>query len=54
MWNSVPRVISVAADIPAMDNLSFVMLATFVTVLLLGWLNGFDNPRRPHDAGLRD
>lgn len=51
MWDDVPRVISVSAELPAMDNLSFVVLATFVTVVLLAWLNGFDDPRTPDSAG---
>jgi len=53
MWNDVPRVISVAAELPAMDNLSFVVLATFATVLLLAWLNGFNDPRSPDGARTR-
>jgi hypothetical protein len=53
MWDSVPRVISIAAELPAMDNLSFVLLATFVTVSLLAWLSGFDDPRTPTGTGFR-
>jgi len=50
MWDDVSRVISVAAELPAMDNLSFVMLATFATVVLLAWLNGFNDPRASDSA----
>ena len=53
MWDDVPRVISVAAELPAMDNLSFIMLATFVTVVLLAWLNGFNDPRASDGARTR-
>jgi hypothetical protein len=53
MWDAVPRVVSISAELPAIDNLSFVLLATFVTVSLLGWLSGFDDPRTPKGAGSR-
>jgi hypothetical protein len=53
MWDEVPRMVSIAAELPAIDNLSFVVLATFVTVLLLAWLNGFDDPRTPNGARTR-
>jgi len=47
MTDFIPQWIQLAANAPDSDDLSFIFLATFVTVALLAWLSGTNHPQRP-------
>lgn len=52
MSEAIPHFITVSADMPGIDNLSFAVLATFVVVSLLAWLGSVDDPGAPNGTGL--